>query len=688
MFRYRASPIVLLLIGAMVLSACANAPAPEPTAAPAEPTAGAAAPTGAPAAQPTSAPAGGANQPGNPNAEYRLGIFEDITNTNLWNTIGPGATAWNFYVNLPQYATLYTNFPTNLALVPALAQGIPERPLKQEGDLYYADVKLKPGIKWSDGTPFTANDVAFTAMTAMELQIPGNWLSNYDPNYLVRVEAVDDQTVRFYYNSEPGLATHEYGALQGAIMAQAYWQPIVDEAKKALEGVTPPAEDASEEELAAYDEKLNPAREVLLNHVPENEPKVGTFELGRWEKGAFVENLPNPNYYAAGATITLYADGGYKEVHQSDPAYEEIVGDLQSVPTLEYTDGPKVGSVIYNLYTDQNAALLALKNGEIDFLLNPSGLQKGLRSQVEDDEGIGIVDNPANGFRFLAFNFQRAPMNNRAFRQAVAVLIDKEYVANTLLQGVAFPVYSFIPEGNSFWYSDNVKKFGLKEDGTPMSRAERVAEAVRILKEAGYSFEGGKEPAWDQTTTSVVTGGRLIQPDGTPVPELTLIGPNAGYDPIRATFAIYVEQWLNEFGIPLKADLLGFNVVQERTSAAEKDFDMFILGWGLTPFPDHIYRFFSKDQAVPGGQNDGYYISDEFEQIASGMATCKSFDECKQIADKTQQFLSEELPYVVLFTTSITEPYRSDSVEYPFTNVLDGLQTVNGLPGSVYVRAE
>lgn len=686
----------LFLAGALLLASCAQAPAPpaEPTAASdapttaAQPAAATAAPEPAPAptsaaAEPAPAAAAASDEP------YRVGIFEDITNTNIWNTIGPGATAWNFYVNLPQQATLYANFPTNLALVPNLATGMPERPLQQEGELFYADVKLKPGVTWSDGTPFTAEDVAFTAMTAMQLEIPGNWVGSYDPAFLDRVEAVDAQTARFYYKEDPGLAIHEYGALQGALAPKHYWQPVVDEALQALDGATAPAADAPADEVAAYQEKLEAARQVLLNFTPESDqPTIGAFSLGRWEKGAFVENLPNELYYAKGATITIYGDGGYQEVRQGEGAYEEIVGELASAPVLEYTEGPLTGGTLFNLYTDQNAALLALKNGEIDFLLNPSGLQKGLRAQVEGEEGVAVIDNPSNGFRFLGFNFQRKPMDDRAFRQAVAVLIDKEYVANTLLQGVAEPIYSFIPEGNSFWYSDEVKKFGLNDDGTPMSRAERVAEAVRILQEAGYSWESGGAPAWNQDNTEVAGAGRLIMPDGAPVPDLTMIGPNAGYDPLRATFALHVEQWLNEVGIPLKADLIGFNVVIERTNAVEKDWDMYILGWGLTPFPDHIYRFFSEGQAVPGGQNDGYYISLEFEQIASRMNTCKSFDECRAVANETQQFLAEELPYVVLFTTTITEPYRSDTVAFPFTTTLDGLQNIQGLQNAVQVRAE
>ena len=33
------------------------------------------------------------------------------------------------------------------------------------------------------------------------------------------------------------------------------------------------------------------------------------------------------------------------------------------------------------------------------------------------------------------------------------------------------------------------------------------------------------------------------------------------YDPLRSTFAIWIETWLNEFGIPLEAQLAGFNVI-------------------------------------------------------------------------------------------------------------------------------
>ena len=79
-----------------------------------------------------------------------------------------------------------------------------------------------------------------------------------------------------------------------------------------------------------------------------------------------------------------------------------------------------------------------------------------------------------------------------------------------------------------------------------------------------------------------------MMPDGTPVPELQLMGTGAGYDPMRSTFAVWVERWLNDIGIPAKADLIGFNnmVGQLFSDDAAESLDMWILGWNLALFPN------------------------------------------------------------------------------------------------------
>ena len=51
-----------------------------------------------------------------------------------------------------------------------------------------------------------------------------------------------------------------------------------------------------------------------------------------------------------------------------------------------------------------------------------------------------------------------------------------------------------------------------------------------------------------------------------------------------------------------------------------------------------------------------------------------------------QEFLADDLPYVVLFTTPILETYRKDRLDFPYTSTLSGLQGAGGLPGTVAIK--
>jgi ABC-type transport system substrate-binding protein len=672
--------ISLLMILSQVLTACAT-PTPPPTQA-APPTAQAAAPTTAPTAAPVVQPT---EPPPAPEAKpYRVGIFSDLTTVNYWAYVGPNTTVWNAYVLVPQRLAMVAQADKTFQLVPQLAEALPKRPLQQEGDLWVSEMKIRSGINWSDGTPLTANDVAFTAQTALELQLTGGWTTNYDPVYLDHVEAVDDSTVKYYFKQDPGLAIFEYGALQGGIMSEAYWAPVVTDAKTAVEALTPPADNATDEEKAAYEEAQAEAHNVLYGFVPDGEPLVGSYTFSKWETGAFAENAANPDYWFNGTQTTEYANGAYKDVYPDGnefTAYGDPAGDV----TLDYVTGPTASSAIYTLYGTQDAAVLALRNGEIDFLLNPLGLQRGLRAQVEAEPSISVIENPTNGFRYMGFNHRRAPMSDKAFRQALATMIDKQFVTANILQGVAFPLYTMVPEGNGAWYTDDVPKFGLKEDGTSMSSEERLNAAIGILEAAGYTWEGGVKPVWDPDNREVTRGGGLIMPDGTPVPELELLAPSAGYDPLRSTFAIWIEQYANDLGIPLKANLTGFNIIVSKVFD-EQDFDMWMLGWSLTIFPDYLRDFFHSDRAGLGDNNAGGYANAEFDELSDAIKACKELAECKEIADGIQQVLADELPYIVLFDTGIVEFYRNEAVDYPYTETLSGLQFQQGLPTSVLVK--
>ena len=597
---------------------------------------------------------------------YRVGVFEDVTTLNFWAANGPDNTVWNSYM-LPKALSLFALTDKYFTLVPQLAAvPIPDL-LTEEGDFWVTEIPMRQDIVWSDGTPLTANDVAFTAKSILDLGlISGNFQQWYDANYLDHIEAVDDYTAKVVYHTKPGLARHEWGTLQAPVLPEAYWAPVVEEA---MAPITALGDDPSDEDLAAAQAE---AHDILFAHEVDGEPTAGGFVLSKWEKGAFIDETKNPDYLDTGLAIQQWSNGAYKDSAgvEAGPAPE---GDVET----EYTVGPNVDSVVYSYYGSQDAAILALKNDEVDYVINPLGLQRGLAEQIKTDPNLTVLENNDNGFRYMSFNNRRRPMNDCSFRQAVAVLIDKEFVTGTILQNVAFPLYTFVPEANPAFYLDDVPKFGQG-----LTREERTNLAVAILEQAGYTWEGDVKPTWDPENRQVTQAGHLLMPDGTPVPELNIPAPSPGYDPLRSTFAIWIETWLNEFGVPATAQLAGFNVIVP-IIFTEQSFDMYLLGWSLTLFPDYLYDFFSEEQAAEDGNNAGGYVNPEFEELGKALLTCETFESCKEISDQIQLMLATEVPYVVLFDTGIIEGYRSANVEYPFTETLSGLQYAHQFGGQL-----
>jgi peptide/nickel transport system substrate-binding protein len=604
---------------------------------------------------------------------YRVGVFEDITTLNFWAASGPDNTIWNSYM-LPPRLSLYTLTELTFQLVPAVAADPIPPDFVEAGDSFVTEIRLRDDITWSDGTPLTAHDVAFTANTALRFGlISGDWATWFDANYLTRVEAIDDTTVRYVYHTKPGWARHEYGALQAPIMSEAYWGPLVNDAAAPIDALP---QDPSDEELYfAQTEATN----TLFGIEPSGEPLAGAFLFSARDAGSSLENSANPDFYDKGTTVTYYHDGTFEHDATVDTYDYMLYGQANGNETAGWEIGPHVDAVLYTIYGSQEAALLALQDGEVDFVLNSLGLQRGLADRVADDPNLTVLHNPTNSMRYLSFNVRRVPMHDCAFRQAVAVLIDKEFVTQTILQGIAFPQYSFVNEGNAAWYSDAAPHIGEGQ-----ARDQRINLAVQILENAGYTWEGDVKPVWDEQNRQVIPGGRLLLPESyaayfqsdespIPVPHLNLYAPSAGYDPLRSTFAIWIETWLNEVGIPVRANLQGFNVLVPRIFT-EQDFDMYILGWSLGIFPTYLNDFFDSEQAVVDGNNAGGYYNPAFDALGDRLLTCRSYEDCKAAADEAQMMLATELPYVLLFDAGIVEVYRSASVEFPYTEQLGGLQ--------------
>ena len=663
--------VVAFAVFALVAAACGDDDATTTTAAPGTTT------TAGPGTTTTAPPAG---------FVYRTGIFQDTTTDNFWAYNDPQSTVWNAYVLGPTKPALFgINLP-GLELTNDVAASDDPGSAAADGGGFSVTVALRADAVWSDGTPITANDIVFTANTVRDLCLGGNWISAYqwalidDPDVegcqatvvsenlgLTAVEAIDAQTVKFTWNLLPGLAVWPHGPGLASIMPEHFWGPVVTEA------------------LGSAD-----AAEVLYAASGVGDPSGGPTVFDSREAGAFARTLANENYYDAGREVT---SGG-----------------------VTYTSGPFMSEQTFELYGDQSAAVLALKAGEVDFLYNPLGLQRGLLEQIIGDENLTSFTNATNGFRYMAFNLRRDPMARQGFRDATAFMIDKEYVANSVLGGVAFPLYATLPEGNANWYNEEAAgemaaiytgaSTDVRHDGAPFltdpddaSTAytatgfeARLHLAVAALKADGFSWPEGSEPDFRD---NAIVPGRDIMLDGVAVQELEILAPGPGYDPLRATYSILIAQALSDLGFDARAFPTDFNVLVNAVFVPDDegnlDYDMFLLGWSLgnPALPTYHESFWAgkNDTLVNDGNNNTGFNHEGFNALVEEFNAAQTFELAFDILWNMEAILFEVKPYIVLFDTGIIEAIRTASVSFPFTDTLSGLQFGNGFPGIVAAAA-
>ena len=159
---------------------------------------------------------------------------------NVWQLFdreASGATYADYALRTEYWPRLYHLAPQDSSFQPYAAEGLPSE-VTQDGGLYSASVKLRPNLKWTDGSPFTAEDVAFTVNTALAFELGYDWSAYYPREYLDHAEAVDPSTVKFFFKQKPNVGVWQYGMLQGPVVQKAFWESTVNDAAKLLPSET------------------------------------------------------------------------------------------------------------------------------------------------------------------------------------------------------------------------------------------------------------------------------------------------------------------------------------------------------------------------------------------------------------------------------------------------------------------
>ena len=225
---------------------------------------------------------------------------------------------------------------------------------------------------------------------------------------------------------------------------------------------------------------------------------------------------------------------------------------------------PYLDRLVVDVVSDSNAARTRLSEGVIDIIdrVRPSDYaefrkQGGAVRAFDLGPGLGTdhmwfnLKGGAGGAAAPTGAVKHAWFADARFRRAVAHAIDREGIADNLLQGLATPLYGFVSPVNRAWAA------------TDIPRPEYDLERARgLLREAGFVQRGTAEAP------------ELFDAQGNRV-EWTLIVPVEN-EP-RVKMAAVIQEDLAQLGMKVQVAPIEFNELRRR-AAQSFDYDAALLG--------------------------------------------------------------------------------------------------------------
>ena len=333
---------------------------------------------------------------------------------------------------------------STFALEPWLAESWDSTPDGRRHTLH-----LRRGVTWSDGTPFTSADVAFTMRAVFDPKAESVFASVFTiDGKPVTVDTPDANTVVLTFPAPSGVGLNLLDALP-----------------------------------------------ILPRHKLEAALDAGTF------KDTWGSATPPADMVGTGPFVLREYQPGQRLVFERNPSYWRRDAAGQSLPYLD--------RLILLIVPNQDVELVRLQSGETDMVqseLRPEDYVPVRRSEEEgklklvelgvatDADSLWFCMKPEVKARDPRFAF----VQKREFRQALSHAVDREAFAQQVFLGEAVPVWGPVTPGNEPWFTPNAVRY-----------APSITRAKALLASIGLEDRNGngvvEDAAGTEARFSVIT---------------------------------------------------------------------------------------------------------------------------------------------------------------------------------------
>lgn len=407
---------------------------------------------------------------------------------------------------------------------------------------------MRDGLKWSDGTDLTAKDFeySFKRMANPDTAAP------YAETCLGMIDGFDAAQA-----GDPD-ALNVKASDDGKTLTIVLSYPCSYFDKMAAFAAMSPVQQATVE--ANGDSWCTSADTFVSN---------GPYMITDWTPSERIVLSKNPNYV-----------GGWDS--------SKIVSDTITLLLLE----------------DSSASFAAYNSGEAVLIKDVPTDE--IPSLTKAEDGGDFYVDTILGTYYVSLNLQRDAFKDAKVRKALSLAIDRDYVANTIMQGTYTTADSIVGPGivdESGYFHDNGNAPYISAD-----YEANLAEAKKLLEEAGY-------------------------PNGEGYPTIEYSTNDAGY---HVPLAEYLQQAWGDLGITLTINKMEWSSFTPARRAGE--FDVARNGWVMDyNDPSNMLDLF----CTSNGNNDGKYANPDFDAAIDASRVADSAEHFAQL-HKAEDILMED----------------------------------------------
>lgn len=433
------------------------------------------------------------------------------------------------YENLLNWAPDFTGTSGTDELVPNVAESFEAN---QDATEFF--FHLRPGMKWSDGEPFTADDIVF----AVEDVLLNEEIMPTPPDIVsvgkgtASVEKLDDHSVRFTFPDTAGLFLRRLATSDG--------QSLTHLPRHYLE---------------QFHRKYNPDIDQLVR----DEGAADWVQLWGEKSSAFGENPDLPSLWPWQLTTPLGAS--QHVLLERNPYYWKVDSDGSQLPYID--------EVAFDVIDDPELMLLRTLQGDIDLEVGPD-----TRFTTPANKPVLARDREAGDYRFLdvtqtrtnvmriSFNLtskdqtKRQIFQDKDFRVALSHAINRDEIIAATMQRQGEP-YQVAPIPESPFYDQELADQYLEFD----------TDLANSLLDR--SFPDRDNDGW------------RLGPDGDPI-ALT-IEYVASFRQEWSEMLNLIKNYWQEVGVDLTLKNMDRSLYSERHPANMMDATVWLAGGGLDP---------------------------------------------------------------------------------------------------------